>query len=451
MDANIVLDTINRPELYLQRVNMVFTILNVTALYFLGYVSYIKIGNIFAAIFIQFTPFISKLIIYQLTLIIPEPILIFLILVLLTITISFLNEKVLTKKKNLIYIILFGITCGLVLATKISALPIMIIPFLLLKKFIYKSYFVLIAFITFSILFFPICPESSVIWIYVFNNILHSGKYGAGPANFVNIDQIIPKIEQLFNEYIFFCIIYLLIIVILMMQFVPKFKNQIRSNKYFLLIAGIFVIMSAFILLVIKQNELYYLLPALMFSVVGLFAVNSVVSDLLPKFFSKSSYLYIYFVFVIFTIPNTISFKNSISWFSIRKNESHKIIKYLNDNHRNSIIVSSDLTSSMPTALYSGLNFAGGEIERYFSILTQKYPDYIYFQRWTKEFVYLEDNKNLKNKLLNSNTIVFHSVDDANLIDFKKIIIELTKNPNLIFKEVYSNKNGEKVYLVTLK
>lgn len=450
-DPNIVLDTFNRPEFYLQRINVVFTIINAISLYYLGKVTYKKTKSMSTAIFLQFTPFISVMVIYELTLNIPETFLLSLILILLTLTVSFLHEGILSKKKNLMYVILFGFICGLALATKISVLPIMILPFLIIKKFVNKTYFVIISVVTFLVLFFLISPDSTRIWKFVFTSMVHSGKYGTGSANFMDTSQIIPKLTALSNEFFLFIVIYVLIFITLLLQFIPKFKNQVRTNKYFLSLNGVFIIMTFFILLVIKQVESYYIYPGLLFSVFGIFCVNSIVADLIPKVFRFSRLLYLYIFFILFTIPQVKSFKNYKIFFDKRKAESYKILNFLDENYPKSIIISSDQTASMPTAFYSGLNYTGSQTDRYNNILMQMFPDYIYFQRWRADFIYLRFDADLEKRLLAADTVVFHSFNETNFNEFREKIIEFTGKKNSTFSEVFSNKNGEKVYLVNLK
>ncbi|MBS1553226.1 MAG: hypothetical protein JST15_14260 [Bacteroidetes bacterium] len=451
IDPNIVLDTFNRPEFYLQRINVVLTAINVISLYYLGKVTYDKTKNIYTALFLQFTPFISVMVIYELTLNIPETFLLCLIQILITITISYLNEENLSKRKNLVYIFLYGVICGLAIATKISVLPLMILPFLLIKKFINKTYFVAISLITFFVLFFLISPDSTRIWKFIFSSMVHSGKYGTGSANFIDTSLIIPKLNTLYNEFSLFAVIYVLIFVILLLNFIPKFKNQIRSNKYFIPLTGIFIIMSFFILLVIKQIESYYVYPGLLFSVFGIFCVNEIVADLFPKFFRSGKLLFLYIFFILLTIPQFKSFKNYKMFYDKRKQESYKIMNFLEENYPKSIIISSDWTASKPTAFYNGLNYTGSQTMRYNNILMQMYPDYVYFPRWRADFIYLRFNENMERRLLTADTIVFHSYNDKNFDDFKEKIIQLTNKKNSTFNEVFSNKNGEKIYLMILK
>ncbi|MBK8382811.1 MAG: hypothetical protein IPL16_13185 [Ignavibacteria bacterium] len=240
-------------------------------------------------------------------------------------------------------------------------------------------------------------------------------------------------------------------IITLLLQFIPKFKNKIRANKFSIVLIGIVIIQSAYIMLLFKMPIDFYLMPALMFSVFGLYAVNSILSDLFPKIFVRSKYLYLYIFFFVITLLNFNSFKNYIASNILRKNESHKIVKYLQDNYSHAVVISTDFTSSMPTALYEGLGYTGSQLKYYRSILKNKYPKYIYFELWAKKFKYIADNSDLIDELIKSDTIVYHSLNESNFINFKEKFIEATNKPNSTFNEVFSNKYGEKIYLVNLQ
>lgn len=450
-DPNMVLDTFNRPEFYLAQINFTFIYLTIFALFVLGIVSYKKIGNIFAAFFIQLTPFISILIIYLITQNAVECTTMIFILLLLSLSISYMYEKAMTKKKNVVYIISFGIICGLALASKISILPILIIPFLLIKNFLPKGLFVLISFSVFSILFISLSPDTSYFLAFLFKSIGNSGYYGTGSEDIIDTAQIIPTLNLIINQFLLFFIIYLIMIITLLLQFIPKFKNKIKTNKFSNVLIGIVIIQSAYIMLLFKIPLDFYLMPALMFSVFGLYAVNSILSDLFPQIFVKSKYLYLYILFFFITVLNFNSFRNYIASNILRKSESHKIVKYLQDNYSHAVIISTDFTSSMPTALYEGLGYSGSQRKYYHSILKKKYPKYIYFELWAKKFKYISDNSDLINELNLSDTIVYHSLDDASFKNFKEKFIEATNKPNSTFNEVFSNKYGEKIYLVNLQ
>lgn len=450
-NSSMVLDTIDRPEFYLSQINITFAILTVIALYILGIVSYKKIGNIFAALFIQLTPFVSTMVVFMVTQNTCETTTIILILLLLGIIISFLNEETISDKKNMIYALIFGVICGLALSNKVSVLPIMIIPLLVIKKIRYKGLFIIIAITTFSILLFSISSEVSRFFNALLRNLFQPGtSYNSGPANFTETSQVISQIKYILSDYFFFFITTIIMLFTLALQFIPRFKNKVRSNKYFLLIVGILIVNFTYILLVVKTQLGYYILPALLFSVVGLFSVNAVISDLFPTLFKKSKYIFLFIIFILLTIPNISILKTSIKTDFNRKKESNKIVKYLQENYSQSIVVSSDFTSSMPTAFYEGLYYSGTEIDNYKSLLKSRYPNYIYFERWSKKFIYTA-NPELIEKLVNAGTFIYHSVNLDNFNDFKQKIIEVTNKPNSTFVEVFGNNIGEKLYLVTLK
>lgn len=449
-NPDIVLDVIDRPEFYLYQLNLTFTFLSMSALFILGVVAYRKIGNIFAAIFIQLTPFISFLIIYIISHNILETTTLILILILISICISFLNEQILTSKKNLHYVLLFGFICGLALANKISILPILIIPFLLIKNIRFKTLFILTTISVFTILFLLVSSLKYYFFKSLFDNVFSSGiTYNSGPSNYADPSQIIIQLNRIFNNYLLFFFVYLLTTFTLLLSFIPKFKNKIRNNKYFLFLLGIFFFMSAFIIIEIKSHLLYYIMPGLLFSIIGLFAINSIFMELFPFAFKRNKYIYIYLLFLILMFPQFSSFKSSVSSYAFHKKESYRMQNYIDKNYKNAIVITTNFVTSLPTAFYQGLPFAGNEDKFYYSILKEKYPNSLYFQRWSKKFLYI--NNDLVKNLDSSDTIVYLSFDEQSFNDFKKKFVELTNKPNTTFEELLKNGNGERLYLVKIK
>ncbi|MBK8382809.1 MAG: hypothetical protein IPL16_13175 [Ignavibacteria bacterium] len=74
----------------------------------------------------------------------------------------------------------------------------------------------------------------------------------------------------------------------------------------------------------------------------------------------------------------------------------------------------------MPTAFYSGLNYTGSQTTRYNNILMQKFPDYIYFQRWRADFIYLRFDEELKEDYL-------IQIQLFSIVLMKKILMSLKK------------------------
>lgn len=449
-DPSVVMDTFNRPEFYFNRINIVFAFINSISLYYFGKIVFKKTGEFWTGLFLQFTPFISILLIYNLASNTVYSVILVYVFILLTLIISFVNEDNLNRKKYKKYILFFGITCGLLISTLISLLPFFILPFLLIRKFKDKLYFIIISLTTFALLYFTVSSDSSTMWSFVIKNILHSGKYGSGPVNFLDPSMIGPTFNKIMIEFRIYLFIYFMIIITLMLQFIPKLKLKIWNSKYFRTLIGIFVIMSVYILLVAKQMEIYYLIPGVMFSVMALFCINSIYVDLFPRFFKFGKYAYLFFFLILMSFPQIGKFGNYLKHYNVRKKESHKIIKYVKENYPNQLIIASDQTSSLPTAFYYSLVHTGNQTNRYISILNEKFPNYIYFQRYRNEFLYLDKTPEKKQRLINSDSVVFHAFNENNFNIFKDKLSELT-NKDITYKEVFANKNGERLYMVYLK
>lgn len=450
-NLDMVNDVFKNPEVYLSKINFIFTLLTSAALFVLGYVTFKKTKSISASIFLQFTPFAAEMIFYLMTSVIPEPVLICLFILFITVIIAYLNETSMSEKQNLIYALLFGFIFGLIISTKISILVIAAVPFILLKSFKSKVIFLSSGIFTFICLIVIVNPDLTGIWKFLLQNITHSGKYGSGPANFIDTTKILPGLLKLINTFPLFCISYLSVIVILIMQFFPKFKSVIRSGIYFRLLAGNFLFMSSIILIYLKQYEIYYLMPALMFSVITLFAVNSIFMILFPGVYKYNRYLYLYIIFIFFSVVQFNKYFNSVKFFSNRKQASFAVINYLKENYPDKILISCDRSSGLPTALYSGLIYAGSSKEKYLDILENSYKNYIYFDKWSKEFIYLNFNEELKNKLINSDDVIFHSFKDIDIQEFKTAFEKTMNKSNLNFEELFINKNNEKLIRVSVR
>lgn len=449
--ADIDTDVFDRAEYYLQSINLIFTLITVLCVLILGVVAYRKTGSLPAAFFLQFTPFTSVMVLLQLTQNTCETSTMIVSILLIALTMSFIYEQTPSKRKILFYTIAFGIVCGIGIANKISNLPLMILPFLLIRKFSYKSLFILIAVITFSFLFL-FTPDRPLFFKILLNNLTGKASYySAGPSNFSDPAQILSQLQYIFKESLLFCIVCILIIAVVIIQFIPKFKNQIRSNKFFLPLIAVMIINVAFGSLLIKSHIGHYVLPALMFSVFGLFAVNEIFSELFPKVFRFGKYSFLYLAFILITIPQISIFKNTVNLHTFRRNESYKIINYTKENYADKLIVGTNLISSQPAAFYESLLFTGPRKMEYFEVIKERYPDFVYYQRWAKKFLYLNFNPELMDRFVNSEKFIYHSFNDASFKDFKEKLIELTNKKNTTFEEVFSNKLNEKLYLVTQK
>lgn len=458
-NTDIVTNVFNNPEYFLNKILKTFLLLISAAIFLLGLISYSKLKNIFAALFLQLSPFAfySEDIYFQLTNVSVEPILVFTILLMISAIILYLNKSE-GAKNILFYTIVFGLLCGLGMATKISFLPVMIIPFLLLKQVKYKALFILISIISFCLFVFPAFSTDTAneFTIWVRDLITHSGKYGKGSENIVETSVYFENIKTVFSKNLVFSASYFLIMVICVMQFFGKYKLPIRSNKYFVLMVGILLAMTLQILMVAKHFSLYYMIPVYMLSIPGLFIIYNIFKSLYPEAFNSKKRKYIIYSFLIlvmltYSIFHLRTIYKERKYIGNGRNEARKIVSALEKDYGNSIVVSTYECSSKEFALYLGSFFGGTQHKRYMSIVKERYPDNFYFNRWDNNFYDEWDISYIKERLIKANKFVFQGVTDEVTNKFMEYVKQLTGKPNASYKKIMSNYERDGLYEITLE
>jgi len=449
---DIVTEVFTKPEFYFSNISLVFIFMNSIALFILGIVSFKKLKNIYLALFLQFTPFFATTFYYWIINPSPEPLLTFTVLILLILIISYTADDDLKNRSIIKYAIGFGLICGFGLATKISFFPLLIIPVILIKKISFKALFCLITLVVFIIFFLPVLPESNP---YRFLNwlkklTLFSGKYGTGEKNFIDSSNFLKNLYTIFTKEIVFSISYMLISITFLLQLIPKLRQKIKSNKYHKLLIGIFAAMTIQIFIVSKHFEIHYLLPVNLLIITGMFIVNSIAFDLFPRLFKINKYFNLSIILIVFIFIQTISFLNSNSYITQRRDASHESIKYLVNNFKDYTIVSSYGASSQAFALYLGALLGGAQKYNYYSILKNMFPNNYYYDISSTNLENVYEISTVKNKLISSKKFVFHCGNEADLKDFIEAVKTITDKQNITFKKFFQNRFGETIYEIVL-
>jgi len=458
-NTDIVTNVFNKPEYFLNKILKTFLLLISAAIFLLGLITYSKLKNIYAALFLQLSPFsfYSEDIYFQLTNVSVEPILVFTALMLISTIILYLNKPD-SEKINLLFTLVFGILCGLGMATKISFLPVMIIPFLLLMNIKYKGLFIILSIISFSAFVYPAFSTNTAndFTIWVRNLIAHSGKYGKGSEDIIQTSVYFDNVKTIFSKNLIFSVTYISMIIILISQFFEKYKLAIRSNKYFILLLGIFLAMTLQILMVAKHFSLYYMIPVYMFSILGLFVIYKIFVSFYPDMFKSNKKKYIFYslicvIMISYSIIHLSTIYKTRKLIGNGRNEARKIVSTLEEDYGNYIVVSTYECSSKEFALYLGSFYGGSQHKRYMAIVKEKYPNNFYFNRWANNFYDEWDINFIKDRLIKSNKFVFQGVTDEVTIKFMEYVKELTGKPNASYKKIMSNYDRDGLYEITLE
>lgn len=457
--GDLVNDVIAEPEVYLYKIFLTFLLMYFSALLFLGICTFKTLWSLKTALFLQLTPFsfYAEDVLFQMTNICVEPLLVITLLVLIAVIIKYVHKSDINQN-SLKCIILFGLLCGIGLATKISFFPVLIIPLLLIRQIKYRGLFLFISGVTFLLFVSPAFSISNisefVTWIK--DLVTHSGKYGTGNENIVETSYYIDNVKTIFTGNLIFSLSYILLLLLFILQFFKKFSTLIKTNKYYYLMTGILAAMTFQVLIVAKHFSFYYMIPVFMFSITGLYIANNILVSLFSEYFTNRSKYKYYTAAAALIISAIFIFqykpvRKKISHIGNGRNEAHIILDSLEKSHKNDIVISTYECSSREFALYLGCFYAGTQRDRYMQIIKDKYPDSFYYNRWDNRFYEVWDENYIKTRLLNANKFYFQGFNDQVTADFMKKIIEMTNKNGASCEKIMTNYTGEAVYEITLE
>ncbi|MBK8980957.1 MAG: hypothetical protein IPM38_01250 [Ignavibacteria bacterium] len=445
--ADIVQDVLQRPEFYLERINIVIVIIIAAALYILGFTLYRKSGNIFSALFLQLTPFCSVTIYFDLINISPEIFLILTALVLITTLIIYTDEAESSTPNNFKYSIIFGLICGFGLATKISFFPILVIPFILLKRIPNKIYFLFASFTAFILFVSPVISFDQILYFaaWIKSIVTHTGLYGQGSDDFVIASSFAGNIKKIFFNEPVFTIAYILILLTIVLRFLPKNKNQLKGNIYFNLLTGIFIAMNIQLIIVAKHFTFRYMTPALMFSIPAIYIVYKLTVNMLPEYIKKKKAILIFIILLIssfYSVKNYLSITSTIYY---KQTESHKTEEYIDKNFKQSIVIGTNMSSYIEAAYFQAARHSGTQREKYFAEIQNMFPDRYCYNIFYKD-IELTDKKKLKTELIKAGKFIFYCRRENELNDFIYFLKEKLIITKVKYGKVYSNERGETIY-----
>jgi hypothetical protein len=449
---DIATDVISRPEYYLSRINFTFIIVTGAALYILGIAAYRKFNNIYAALILQLTPFFPPTVYDHFADVSSESLFIVAIILFLAAVISYTDFKETDSKSRIKNSLILGLVCGFGLAGKIIFLPLVIIPLMLIRQFKFKLLFLFFTVLFFLMFVYPaLTMENAAKYVNWISGIAtHSGKYGSGQESVIDSSTYFVNLKNIFFNDLSFSFTYTVILFTLAAGLILKIQKRFKNNFYFTLSAGIFCAMTIQIILVAKHFDPRYMITVNMLSVTGLTAVCFIAADYYTGAVSKKINFFITAAIIFFSSYRLILMYSSYSEYSHSRDESRKINSFVEDNFKDLPLVYSNLINNQVYSLYFGTDWAGSQQKRYISIIQNLHKEYYYFDRYAGDFI-LTDLTSLNKMVSSSDKILFQSDTDEMRDRFMVKLKSLTKNDQLVSKEIYSNDNGEKLYEIRLK
>ncbi|MCH8236664.1 MAG: hypothetical protein IIC06_00665 [Proteobacteria bacterium] len=253
------------PEWYLGLIGTVFVVLNALAAVALGAAGAWVFGGPLAAWVLQMAPLISMVVLKNSYHVKPEALLLFTVLVLAAVSVLSLKPGLL-ERRRMGFAVAFGVIAGFGVATKVTALPVFVLPLLVLwggggglrPLFLY-GVFALAALMVFTA---PALGAYEVFFAWLAKVSQGTGAYGGGPAGFVDWAAYPKGVLKLFKRPAFH-VVFILSVLTLAAAAWRRRRGRPLPGPEVRLLAGVVAAQLAQVLLVAKQPSAHYLIPSL--------------------------------------------------------------------------------------------------------------------------------------------------------------------------------------------
>lgn len=274
----LVTQVLKNPDKYIEITRIVILVMNSLVLLLLGLIAVKKTGSIWAALLLQTAVFITPNTLNHLwTKVSPEPVLFFVTCLYVITILWFYADK---EKQKYKYIIYFALLTGAGLGTKATFLPLVIFPLIVLPTFKRKVLYVIGAVISFVLFTIPAIPEYENMYYWFRDLISHSGIYGQGEKELVNVNTYFPNILAIIKNNVIFAATIGLGMIVLIGFLIQNFRNKIglKENWNFRILGGLVLSGLFGIMLVAKHYHAnHYLIPVLLLTGITLFFVLRII------------------------------------------------------------------------------------------------------------------------------------------------------------------------------
>lgn len=451
-NQDIVNDVLTRPESYLFFLNKFFVILNCTALFFLGYLTLKITGNILFTILIQLSPFTSTENFYGLIIVTPENLLIFCSLLFIASLIYFLYRVNAGSQIPFKLILVWGIICGAGLVTKMNFLPVILIPFFLIRGMKGKIQFTVFTLLSFLILFFPALYNINNFLSWIEKLFINNGRYGNGEATIINENTFLLNIRLIFTKDKLYLFAYVFCLFTLITGWYAKRRNsgilisaELRNRNRLLLL--IFISMNLQIILVAKHYSQYYMIPSflLVSFVLMLSTLNFTEYLKYTSFKIKLNYVITLMIILVSTFS---LYKIIYSYYEgeEQRMEADKIVNMVNGKYSDDLVISGFGSANKDCALSFAVQYAAGQKENYNNILFGKQKSHIFFNPWINRIYSPLDINEVYKIISNKKKIILQVNAYGSVEKFIDILETSFGKKNITYKKIITNGNAESLY-----
>ena len=266
-DPDIVTDVFSRPEFYILMINISLTGILAALIFFMGWFTLMITGNIIISFLMQSVVFTNQTMLYQLNIIGAERFVVPFILILITLLIWYIYDN---SKHRLIYIFI-GIAIAFCCMQKLTMLPLAFMPLFMLKTKKDWFQYVISLCVTAFILSVPIMSHYSRMFEFFTHAAQHSGLYGEGKSQFIDLAAVRPNLSTLFGFMKLPVISLIVLILFIPISWLKKSRQPESVNRIRRIMIGMAGSELLILLMIIKHFKAHYYAPVAAFSFFNLF------------------------------------------------------------------------------------------------------------------------------------------------------------------------------------
>jgi hypothetical protein len=438
-------DVFTHPDLYLSVVNHVITLLTTLLLLFSGMKVFKYTKNVLYAILLQTAPFLPLIWYDLIGRVVPELIMVFPVIMMSVLIIKICSED--KNEMSFIQILLFAVLAAFGLSIKLSFIPIWLIPLIFIPKWKNKLIFTGLAILSFFILAYPVTLQLNGFWNWIKNLFMHSGTYGSGSENIIDIESFKANLREMINlEKRFFVI--LIFLSISLFIYLVYFRKK-ASRKIALLSAAIILTAIIQLVMVGKHFAHRYFIPILMFTPLIVYLVAQIAQKFNRKTFAMVSVNLALIVYLIW------SFNYNQKWFQVKTFAMESDIArrsatwhYAETLEKDSYKIITSQNYGSPfieyTLFYSQVWACHKKRLEYNSVLGRLYPTAYSYFTFSDEMKYWNQKLNIDTiRFSGKNTYLYIENDDSTLFDKSLLKIHAEDTTNFEIKSELLYRNPE--------
>ena len=392
--TNLATDVITHPESYLRVISVALIAINCVMLWLLGFFAFKNLKSRNLAVFIQLIPLSTFQLINFLPIVACESFITLLSFGIAACILLYDNKN----EDSIKLLVIIALLSALSVATKISTLPILIVPFFFFEKTKSKITYLLLTLLFIFLFISPVLGKLGNFTGFLEKLATHTGKYGSGEAKLFDYNIFLQSIGMMLTKEFPFTLHIILLPLGWLLIVNRNIDGSIRRLYVAITLATIFQV-----LIVARHYSFHYLMPvfALVMLLHAYFWIRyfkEKIANFSPRIVSGIIILLVFVVFTRLIVRN--HFEKGIT--NLVEKTSQVIKSELKGNYI--ILTDNNGTAFVDPALKFGFSYSGASMKKIFNpILASAYPgNYFWNNRdgltdWTGSLlptdVFLQNNE----------------------------------------------------------